>query len=356
MIGARVRNAAAASLLVWGGGTACADPGADNAASAGDWLAREDVRGYIRERVAADGFDRAELEAVFRRAVLREDILERIARPVERTLTWPEYRRIFLKPDRVRNGVEFLRKHAATLARAEATYGVPPEVVVAILGVETAYGRITGGYAVLDALVTLGFAYPPRAPFFRRELTAALRLAREERVDIATLSGSYAGAMGVPQFMPSSYRAYAVDFDGDGRRDIWATPADAIGSVAAYLSRHGWRRAAPVGDWFEVPTNVNAELGRARGRAALAPSLTLSSLRAQGLSTPAAWGDETKAAVFRLLDDRHAESTRDASDVPERIWIGLQNFYVVTRYNHSHLYALAVIELARAIRTASTPE
>ena len=186
--------------------------------SLADYGKRTDVLGYVDELVAQHGFDRAALLSWFEAAERQERILEAIARPAERVKSWGEYRAIFLTSRRIEQGVEFWRQHESSLARAADEYRVAPEVVVAILGVETSYGRITGSFRVLDALVTLGFDYPPRAPFFRGELTQFFLLTREENRSPLDFSGSYAGAMGYGQFIPSSYRAYAVDFDGDGRR------------------------------------------------------------------------------------------------------------------------------------------
>ena len=211
------------------------------------FLDQDGVRAFIDDVSAREGFNAAELRGLFENIERQDRVLEAIARPAE-DLPWHRYRPIFVTEERARGGVEFLRDNRALLERAEAEYGVPPEIVTAIIGVETYYGRHKGGYPVLDTLATLAFEYPPRARFFRSELEQFLLLAREERVDPRTARGSYAGAMGVPQFISSSYRSYAVDFDGDGQRDLWESRADVIGSVAAYLGRHGWRRGAPVAE------------------------------------------------------------------------------------------------------------
>ena len=200
----------------------------------------------IRELVAEQGFDRAELEALFAGAVRKDKILEAIARPAEKTRPWYEYRNIFVTATRTEQGLEFYRLYAASLQRAEREYGVPAEIIVAIIGVETRYGRNKGSWRVLDALSTLAFDYPKRSAFFSRELKEFLLMAREQQLPAAELLGSYAGAMGYGQFIPSSYRAYAIDFDGDGIVDIIDNPVDAIGSVANYFSRHGWRTGEPV--------------------------------------------------------------------------------------------------------------
>ncbi|MFU8815961.1 MAG: lytic murein transglycosylase B, partial [Pseudomonadales bacterium] len=211
-----------------------------------DYSERADVRAYVAQLVAEHGFAADELMELFAQGERKQNILDAIARPAERVLKWHEYREIFLGEPRISQGVEFWNEHEEVLAEAERVFGVAAEYVVAIIGVETRYGRVMGSHRVLDALLTLGFDYPPRADFFRRELTQFLLLTREEGRNPVELMGSYAGAMGYGQFISSSYRAYAVDFDGDGLRDIWANTHDAIGSVANYFARHGWRAGEPV--------------------------------------------------------------------------------------------------------------
>ncbi len=301
-----------------------------------DYTVREDVQAYIEELVAEHQFDPVELNELLRRAQRKDSILEAIARPAERTLKWHEYRRIFLKAPRIRQGLEFWDRNEATLARAQERYGVPPEYVVAILGVETRYGRITGSYRVLDALMTLGFDYPPRSKFFRRELTEFLLLAREEGKSPLDLKGSYAGAMGYGQFIPSSFRAYAVDFDGDGLRDIWTSEEDAIGSVANYFSRHGWRQDQPVVLRVEVAGSGADKVANDT----LRPKLSAADLDELGVDVDGL-EFEGPAALFRM----------ELEDAPE-YWLGLNNFYVITRYNRSRLYALAVYQLGQEIRAA----
>ncbi|HEX6928415.1 MAG TPA: lytic murein transglycosylase B, partial [Gammaproteobacteria bacterium] len=203
------------------------------------------------EKLETQGFTRTELDRMFDGVAKQQKIIDAISRPAE-SKDWHEYEPIFLTEARIGGGVEFWNAHADLLARAEREYGVDAGVIVAIIGVETFYGRITGSWRVIDALATLGFDYPPRSSFFRSELEHFLLLAREEAIEPQTVSGSYAGAMGGGQFMPSSYREYAVDFDGDGKRDLWNSWADVIGSVANYLSRHGWRH----GDVIAVPAAV----------------------------------------------------------------------------------------------------
>lgn len=299
-----------------------------------DYTQRADVQAYVAELVAEHGFAAEELEDVLSRAQRKQSILDAIARPAERTLKWHEYRDIFLKEPRIEQGLAFWAEHESVLLEAEQRFGVAPEYVVAILGVETRYGRITGGYRVLDALATLGFDYPPRADFFRRELTQFLLLAREEGRNPLELTGSYAGAMGYGQFIPSSYRAYAVDFDGDGLRDIWNNPRDAVGSIANYFSVHGWRPDGTVAVRVEVAGDAAAELANET----LELTHTVAELGALGVDVDGLPADAA-AALFRMENEEGSE-----------YWLGLNNFYVITRYNRSRLYALAVHQLGQTIK------
>ena len=299
-----------------------------------DYSERPAVRDYIGALVERHGFEQGALMALFAQAERKEGILAAIARPAERTKPWHEYRDIFVTRSRIEDGLDFWRDNAAALARAQETFSVPPELVVAIIGVETSYGRVTGSYRVLDALATLAFDYPPRAAFFMGELTQFLLLATEERKDPLSLQGSYAGAMGFGQFIPSSYRAYAVDFNGDGRRDIWDDVTDAVGSVANYFERHGWRAGAPVA----LRVEVDGDAARAAANEGLAPNYDIAELKRLGVRVEAV-ADDAKAALFRMEGKDGAE-----------YWLGLHNFYVITRYNHSSMYALAVMQLADALR------
>ncbi len=305
-----------------------------NGSAYADYTQRADVQAYVAELVAEHGFSADELTGLFARARRKQSILDAIARPAERTLKWHEYRDIFLKEPRISQGLEFWDQHEAVLLEAEQRFGVAPEYVVAILGVETRYGRITGGYRVLDALATLGFDYPPRADFFRRELTEFLLLAREENRDPLALTGSYAGAMGYGQFIPSSYRAYAVDFDGDGQRDIWNNPEDAVGSIANYFKRHGWE----PGDTVVLPVEVAGDGVVDIANESLSLNYTVADLRARGV------------AVEGLEPDRPAALFRMEGEGGDEYWLGLNNFYVITRYNRSRLYALAVHQLGQSIK------
>nr|WP_255978159.1 lytic murein transglycosylase B [Stutzerimonas stutzeri] len=297
----------------------------------------EKVAEFVREMTQDYGFASEQLVELLAQAERKQVILDAISRPAERVKPWKEYRPIFITDSRVAQGVDFWRENQAALERAEKEYGVPAEVVVAIIGVETFYGRNTGSYRVIDALSTLGFDYPPRQPFFRQQLKEFLLLAREEQVDPLKLTGSYAGAMGLPQFMPSSFRAYAVDFDGDGHIDIWKNPVDAIGSAANYFKQHGWVAGEPVVARATVKGEQHAE-GLTEG---LEPVKNAAQLRELGWQTEAEIADDTAVTAFRL----------DGAEGDE-YWIGLPNFYVITRYNRSVMYAMAVHQLAAQLAEA----
>ncbi|THF64217.1 lytic murein transglycosylase B [Pseudothauera rhizosphaerae] len=310
-------------------------------AAAASYVHREEAREFAREMSDAHGFDVTELYAVLNRARHEQKVIELIrppATPAERS--WQRYRARFLDGKRIEGGVAFWRQHRDTVRRASAEFGVPEEVIVAIIGVETFYGRHTGNFETVSALATLAFDYPPRAPLFRRELEQLLLLAREQRRDPFSYYGSYAGAVGYPQFLPSSVRHYAVDFDGDGRIDFDASPADAIGSVANYLSTHGWQAGQPV-----------AEPAR------LAPGTAAQALVDAGIDPSLAPETLTEAGVTRL-DGSPAAATATLVDLitpnaDTEYWLGYRNFYVITRYNRSSFYAMAVFQLAEALRRAN---
>jgi membrane-bound lytic murein transglycosylase B len=290
------------------------------------------LQALIDDLVRKEGFERGQLERLFAGAAFQQSIIDAITRPAEK-MPWYRYRPIFLTEQRIAGGVDFWRANAAQLERAERKHGVPASVITAIIGVETRYGAVTGRYRAIDALTTLTIAGLPRSGFFGTELRQLMLLGREERLDLATLSGSYAGALGLPQFMPSSYRAYAVDFDGDGRRDLLASPADAIGSVANYLARHGWQRGEPISAPAAVaPTAANLASTDPK------PVLTLAELRHRGVMAESRVAPTRKAALIALETEQGNE-----------YHLGFDNFYAITRYNHSPLYAMAVTELAAAI-------
>ncbi|TCK05910.1 lytic murein transglycosylase B [Marinobacterium mangrovicola] len=291
----------------------------------------------LYETLEAEGFERDYLRSVLDDAKQQESILKAMSRPAEKRLTWGEYRNIFIQPKRIERGVKFWQEHADTLARAEAEYGVPAEVIVAIIGVETHYGRIMGNYRVLDALATLGFDYPRRSEFFLGQLEDYLRMTREESIEPGTLKGSYAGAMGYGQFIPSSFRHYAIDFDGDGHRNIWSNPVDAIGSVANYFAEHGWKSGEPVRANVVMGTPADPEWINA----GLKPEVSLAQWRERDIRTHKGLDMDQPATLMRLeMEDG------------DHYWFGLHNFYVITRYNHSRLYGMAVYELSQAIAEA----
>ncbi|HET8817544.1 MAG TPA: lytic murein transglycosylase B [Pseudidiomarina sp.] len=289
---------------------------------------------FIDEMVSQHQFERADVTAILDSAQLNQAVLDAIQRPWE-AKPWHQYYPIFLTEKRLTAGLKFWQQHAETLARAETEFGVPAEVIVAIIGVETFYGEYKGNYPVLDALYTLGFHYPPRAKFFRSELQQYLLLTREENLDLNALKGSYAGAMGYGQFISSSYRHYAIDFDGDGVRDLLMNPVDAIGSVANYFARHGWQANQTVA--IELPAHAaHAELVTA----GMKPEQSVAELQQQGLQLAQATSLDT-SQVGKVF----------AFQQPDQVdyWLGLHNFYVITRYNHSPLYAMVVHQFSEQL-------
>jgi membrane-bound lytic murein transglycosylase B len=296
-------------------------------------LTRPEIQSFI-EQMTAQGLDRAQLTSVLGAAEAQPRIIEAMEKPAEKTLAWWEYRARMLTPLRIEGGAQLWRDHKELLDRTAIEFQVPPEYILAVLGVETQYGRTTGKYRVLDALATLAFDYPPRAPFFRKELGEYLLLAREDGLDPLSVRGSYAGAMGALQFMPSSYRRYAVSADHPPRRDLWNDWADIFASVANYLHQFGWQYGEPV--LAEAQPSAGGALALPDK---LALNDTLGSLRARGLLIDSALPDSTPAMLI-------AAAQQDAMGYR----VGFQNFYVITRYNTSPLYAMAVHDLAIAIR------
>ncbi|MCU0975631.1 MAG: lytic murein transglycosylase B [Steroidobacteraceae bacterium] len=296
--------------------------------------ARADVRGFVAEMQDKHGLEREWLDEVFRKATSQPRIIDLISRPAERVKPWHEYRDHFLTEQRIREGVDFWVKHRARLAEIERSTGVNAHVIVGIIGVETFYGRITGTFSVLDALSTLAFDYPPRSPFFRSQLEHFLLLSREEPIDLFGVKGSYAGAMGAPQFMPGSYRVFAVDGDGDGRRDLWGSWDDVLASVANYLLEHGWRAGEPI------VTPADLEYPGVEGLVANRLTLedTVGSLRAFGVQFETPLGEDTPALFVDVAGDGGPEMR-----------VGFTNFYAITRYNRSVMYALAVHDLGSQI-------
>ena len=295
-----------------------------------------EAQAFVDEMVRKHGFGRAELTALLDDANFQDSIIAAIIRPAE-AKPWFEYRAIMLTRERIDGGVEYWQRNYDILRRAEAQYGVPPEIVTAIIGVETKYGRNTGRHRVLDALYTLAFGYPRRAAFFRGELEQFLMMARDESVDARKVTGSYAGAMGKPQFMPSSFRAYAVDFDGDGRRDLWNSDADVIGSVANYFARNGWRRGERVVAGVSGFEPRHARLVTTE----LKPVARAAELTGAGLGIAGNPPGDTAGNLFALQEEAATSH-----------WFGMPNFYAITRYNRSILYAMAVYQLSREIAVA----
>ena len=301
---------------------------------AGGYAGHPGAAAFIDELIAEENFSRGELEILLGEAQRKESILAAISRPAEKTKAWYEYREIFVTETRTSQGVEFYNAYAASLQRAEREFGVPAEVIVAIIGVETRYGRNKGSYRVIDALSTLAFDYPKRSKFFTQELKHFLILSRDQGLPAAELLGSYAGAMGYGQFMPSSYRSYAVDFDGDGVVDIWNNPVDAIGSVANYFSRHGWRPGEAVVSRAQVAGGYRQELVNA----GLKPTLTVADFTSGEISPLQSLPEDSLATVMAFEGKAGTEH-----------WMGLYNFYVITRYNHSAMYAMSVFQLSQKI-------
>lgn len=301
-------------------------------------LSAQQRQDFLAELEQQHGIAPTEAAALFDQASYRQSIIDAITRPAE-AKPWRDYRPIFLTRERIDKGRDFLALHRQELATAEAATGVPAAMIVAILGVETFYGANTGRYRVLDALYTLGFFHEPRARFFRGELLQAFALAREESLDLASITGSYAGAMGWGQFIPSSYRAYAVDGDGDGRRDLWNSLPDVFASVANYFKVHQWQPHEPVA----VPA-IRADGADAFKPDSLEPAFSLAALADKGFRPAVALGHDLPATLLQL----------EGGHGPE-YWITFKNFHVISRYNRSPLYSMAVFQLAQAIAGTDDP-
>lgn len=325
--------------------TACASdpkPPATPTAPQG-YLANPDYPAFAA-KLAEQGYPRDRLDTLMAGAKRQQSILDAIARPAE-SKPWYQYRPIFVTDSRIAAGVDFWNAHAALLDRVAKRYGVDPAYLVAIVGVETHYGDNTGGYRVIDALATLGFDYPPRADFFRKQLGQFFLLSQQAHFDPAKVTGSYAGAMGAPQFIPTSFRDFAVDFDGDGKIDLWQSWADVLGSVAHYFAVHGWQHGGLVAVPAALPDGRSAPADNGLNQQ------PVKQLRQSGLVFSQGVPADAQAVLIAL-------EAKDRTDY----WVGLNNFYVITRYNHSPLYAMAVYQLAEGIRhrremqsEASTP-
>ncbi|HSN22949.1 MAG TPA: lytic murein transglycosylase B [Methylomicrobium sp.] len=270
---------------------------------------------------------------LFDQVEMNDKVLKSITSPAE-AMPWYKYRKIFLTDARIQEGVEFWRQNADTLAKVSKKYGVPAEIIVAILGVETKYGRHTGSYRVIDALSTLAFGYPPRSRFFSEELEQFLLLCRDENVNPLQPLGSYAGAMGMPQFMPSSFRSFAIDFNKDGSRDLWHDKTDVIASIANYFTAHGWVRNKPIA----VPVFAKNENYKSLLNDSLKPNLRIDELESARVEFSKPLPLDSKIKLL-ALEQEHGDE----------LWAVLENFYVITRYNHSPLYAMAVYQLSQAL-------
>lgn len=304
-------------------------------ACANDYRERNDVDQFIAEMSKKHKFPEADLRRWLSNAEKQPEVIDAITRPAEKVKPWKDYRKIFMTEERIANGARFWLDHAEIFQQVEERYGVDAEIIVAILGVETRYGKTQGNYRVIDSLSTLAFDYPPRQKFFRQQLEEFLLLAREQNHDPLDLKGSYAGAMGYGQFIPSSYRDFAVDYDDDGFADIWNNPADAIASVANYFKEHRWERDRLVATRCHIQPQYNAALLEANKK----PAYTAEELQKNG---------------FEPLDPGLADEIfslhKMEGEYGAEFWAGANNFYVITRYNHSDMYALAAFQLSLAIK------
>ena len=302
--------------------------------NSGDYQGREDVSAFVKRMVSQSAYTEQELADLFAQVQKQDHLFAQLDKPAEKELDWYEYRPIFIKDRRIELGVQFWREHAELLEQVSEKTGVPPEIIVAIIGVETFYGVYKGNDPVFDSLVTLAFDYPRRASFFTSELQEFLLMVKEQGFDARSLRGSYAGAMGMPQFIASSYRAYAVDFDQNGQVDLFDSVPDIAGSVANYFVKHGWQRDGRVAR----PLALDEDNSVASLQPGMKPDYVWRDLKRSGLRSQFEIGDDTPVALVELKQRDHSE-----------YWVGFQNFYVITRYNHSELYAMAVYQLAKLI-------
>ncbi len=291
------------------------------------------VNEFIETMAEKHGFEKTSLAALMTKARYSQAVIDSMERPYE-AKPWHIYRPLFVTEERVKDGIAFWNSHAKLLQKAEQIYGVPPQIIVATIGVETRYGKFMGKHLVLDALTTLAFTYPKRQRLFNKQLEAYILLLSEEDIDPANTHGSYAGAIGKPQFIPASYREYAVDFDGDGKRDLLNNTADAIGSVANYYRRHGWRQGGLVA----TPAQINGGGYREHLNMDLELTTTLADLSMAGVKIGQRLPTSTRCNLIQF----------DAGKAKE-YWLGFHNFYVITRYNHNNQYAMAVYQLSQKI-------
>ena len=295
---------------------------------------------FVSRAASEYGLSESDVRALLMEAEYKQSIVDAISRPAEGK-PWYQYRKIFLTDKRIKGGVKFWKENKELIEAASEKFGVDEEFIVSIIGVETFYGRITGNYRIIDSLVTLGFYYPQglssdRSPFFSKELMQYIKLASEEGLPASEVTGSYAGAMGMGQFMPSSYREYAVDFDGDGKRDLWRSTPDVVGSVANYLHRHGWEYGQPVTRRAIASQEAAFDEISSRG---YKPSLTVAEWQEKGFQSSNELSPDLPAAVLKLKEEGR-----------NTYWLTFKNFYVITRYNRSPRYAMAVYDLSQEIK------
>jgi membrane-bound lytic murein transglycosylase B len=313
---------------------------------------------FIDEMVEKHQFKRAELESAFSHAQHVQSVIDAISRPFT-IKPWLEYRGAFVNPERIKLGVRFWKKYQKALQNAERKYGVPQEIIVAVIGVETIYGKDAGTYRTIDALTTLAFDYPQRAPFFRAELEDFLLLAREQQFNLLAMRGSYAGAIGIPQFMPSSYRIYAVDFNGNHKINLMREPYDAIGSVANYLKGYGWISDASKATQPAVTDVLMPYKGHVRAMPPIAIRVQVSEVVCAGdITTPrtvAAWSAAGIVSGADLPQDMPARLVDFTVGDGKEFWLVFKNFEVITRYNNSDFYAMSVFQLAEELKQARKP-
>ena len=300
------------------------------------YLDNAEVNQFIDDFSQRHQYSKSALITLIGNVRKQDEVLNAIQRPAEKKKDWQEYRKIFITSRRISEGLRYWSENAEILRLAKQQHGIPPEIIVAIVGVESFYGKYEGRFPVLDSLVTLGFEYEPRKKFFRDELEQFLLLVREEKLDPRSVRGSYAGAMGKSQFISSSYRRYAVDFDRDGKRDLWNSSADVIGSVANYFKQHGWKPGLAVA----FPVTVVGERHRLLLAKGLKPAVSISELAQYDVLLPG--GPLAERDKVALLELRKGDSSE--------YWVGSNNFYVITRYNHSHMYAMAVYQLSQLVK------
>ena len=292
------------------------------------------VDAFIKSQAAGSSLSEAEIRGILDQAEYQQEIIDKITRPAEGTMTWGRYRKIFMTPERINAGVDFWNEHEASLEKVSSETGVPQEVILGIIGVETYFGKIKGSYRVLDALYTLAFGYPKRSRFFTKELGIFLEIAEQEKLDVTKVQGSYAGAMGYSQFMPSSYKAYARSFDEGGTSDLINSPEDAMASVANYLKVHRWKKGQPITSKADLTREITG-----LRKQQLRPKNKVVDYTRIGFKPAESLDAELPATMIILNGEQGTEH-----------WFGLYNFYVITRYNHSKLYAMAVTQLAQEIK------